>query len=57
MNGAPGENGEPGLGLGGGFCRANTPWANAYWWDGMRRRRSKASILAGFPSPEPLLVP
>ena len=29
----------------------NTPWTNRYWWDGMRRRQSKASILAGFPKP------
>jgi hypothetical protein len=48
-NGAPGENGKPSLGLEGGFYRANTPWTNKYWWDGMRRRQSKASILAGFP--------
>jgi hypothetical protein len=46
--GAPGENGKPGLGLEGGFYRANTPWTNEYWWDGMRRRQSEASILAGF---------
>jgi hypothetical protein len=50
-NGAPGENGKPGLGLEGGFYRANTPWTNEYWWDGMRRRQSKAAILAGFPKP------
>jgi hypothetical protein len=47
-NGAPGENGKPGLHLEGGFYRANTPWTNEYWWDGMRRRQSKAAILAGF---------
>jgi polysaccharide lyase-like protein len=50
-NGAPGENGKPGLGLQGGFYRSNTPWTNKYWWDGMRRRQSSASILAGFPKP------
>jgi hypothetical protein len=48
--GAPGENGKPGLGLEGGFYRANTPWTNEYWWDGMRRRRSESSIRAGFPN-------
>jgi hypothetical protein len=48
--GAPGENGQPGLRLEGGFYRANTPWTNEYWWDGMRRRQSKAAILAGFPN-------
>jgi hypothetical protein len=47
--GAPGENGRPGLHIDGGFYRANTPWTNQYWWDGMRRRRSESSILAGFP--------
>ncbi len=51
QSGAPGENGKPGLELEGGFYRANTPWTNEYWWDGMRRRQSKASILAGFPRP------
>jgi hypothetical protein len=51
QNGAPGENGKPGLGLEGGFYRANTPWTNEYWWDGMRRRPSEAAILAGFPKP------
>jgi len=51
QNGAPGENGKPGLMLEGGFYRANARWTNAYWWDGMRRRQSKASILAGFPKP------
>jgi hypothetical protein len=50
-NGAPGENGKPALALEGGFYRANTPWTNTYWWDGMRRRQSKASIEAGFPKP------
>jgi hypothetical protein len=50
-NGAPGENGTPGLALEGGFYRANTAWMNTYWWDGMRRRQSKASIEAGFPKP------
>jgi hypothetical protein len=50
-NGAPGENGKPGLALEGGFYRANTPWTNEYWWDGMRRRQSRASILTGFPKP------
>jgi hypothetical protein len=49
-HGAPGENGKPGLGLEGGFYRANTPWTNEYWWDGMRRRQSKRSMLAGFPN-------
>jgi Polysaccharide lyase len=52
-NGAPGENGKPGLGLEGGFYRANTPWTNEYWWDGMRRRQSESGILTGFPSPAP----
>jgi hypothetical protein len=47
-NGAPGENGKPGLELEGGFYRANTPWTNEYWWDGMRRRQSEAGILEGF---------
>jgi hypothetical protein len=50
-NGAPGENGKPGLALQGGFYRANTPWTNEYWWDGMRRRRSRTSMLVGFPKP------
>jgi hypothetical protein len=49
-NGAPGERGKEGLLLEGGFYRANAPWTNTYWWDGMRRRSSKASILAGFPN-------
>jgi Polysaccharide lyase len=49
-NGAPGENGKPGLMLIGGFYRANASWTNEYWWDGMRRRGSEASILAGFPT-------
>jgi hypothetical protein len=51
QNGAPGENGKPGLELEGGFYRANTAWANEYWWDGMRRRKTKRSIVAGFPKP------
>jgi Polysaccharide lyase len=51
QNGAPGEDGKPGLHLDGGFYRANAGWTNEYWWDGMRRRQSEASILAGFPSP------
>jgi hypothetical protein len=50
-NGAPGENGQPGLALIGGFYRASANWTNQYWWDGMRRRASEASILAGFPDP------
>ena len=50
-NGAPGEDGKPGLDLEGGFYRANTRWQNTYWWDGMRRRQTKASILRGFQSP------
>jgi hypothetical protein len=50
-NGAPGENGKPGLVLEGGFYRGNTDWTNVYWWDGMRRRQSESSILAGFPNP------
>jgi hypothetical protein len=50
-NGAPGENGKPGLALLGGFYRANTPWTNKYWWDGMRRREGKAAMLTGFPKP------
>jgi Polysaccharide lyase len=49
-NGAPGEGGKPGLSLIGGFYRANASWTNTYWWDGMRRRESEASILAGFPN-------
>jgi hypothetical protein len=49
QNGAPGENGKRGLILEGGFYRANTPWRNEYWWDGMRRRQGRASVLAGFP--------
>ena len=49
--GAPGENGRSGLILEGGFYRANTPWTNEYWWDGMRRRQGRTSILAGFPRP------
>jgi hypothetical protein len=51
QNGAPGENGKPGLELEGGFYRANTPWRNQYWWDGMRRRRGEAALLVGFPEP------
>jgi polysaccharide lyase-like protein len=51
QNGAPGENGRPGLALEGGFYRANTTWTNEYWWDGMRRRQSESGILTGFPSP------
>jgi len=54
QNGVPGEDGKPGLELEGGFYRANTPWKNTYWWDGMRRRQSKASILAGFRRHGPL---
>jgi hypothetical protein len=50
MNGVPGENGKGGLELAGGFYRPNTPWTNTYWWDGLRRRQSKAAILAEFPS-------
>jgi hypothetical protein len=50
-NGAPGEDGKPGLSLEGGFYRANTRWTNTYWWDGMRRRQTKASILRGFQNP------
>jgi hypothetical protein len=46
----PGENRQPGVRLEGGFYRANTPWTNGYWWDGMRRRQSEASMLAGFPN-------
>jgi Polysaccharide lyase len=46
--GAPGENRKPGLQLAGGFYRAKARWTNKYWWDGMRRRKSKASILGGF---------
>jgi polysaccharide lyase-like protein len=51
-HGAPGENGKPGLNLDGGFYRATTPWTSTYWWDGMRRRTSKSSILRGFPKPQ-----
>jgi Polysaccharide lyase len=48
-NGVPGAKGKPGLLLEGGFYRAvGTPWTNEYWWDGMRRRQSKAAVLAGF---------
>jgi hypothetical protein len=50
-NGAPGEDGKPALELEGGFYRGTTPWANTYWWDGMRRRQTRASVLAGFLSP------
>ena len=50
-NGAPGESGKPGLSLEGGFYRADAGWTNEYWWDGMRRRQSGASLLAGFPKP------
>lgn len=50
-NGAPGQKGKLGLELEGGFYRANTPWANEYWWDGMRRRQSEAALLAEFPGP------
>ena len=50
-NGAPSENGKPDLALQGGFYRASTPWTNTYWWDGMRRRQSRAAIQAGFPEP------
>jgi len=57
-NGAPGENGKPGLELEGGFYRAaGTPWTNEYWWDGMRRRESQAGVLAGFSEPAALLSP
>jgi Polysaccharide lyase len=49
--GAPGNIGRPGLVLEGGFYRASTRWKNTYWWDGMRRRQTKASILRGFQSP------
>jgi Polysaccharide lyase len=51
QNGAPGENGKPGLDLEGGFYRGDTGWTNQYWWDGMRRRKNERSILAGFPHP------
>jgi hypothetical protein len=47
--GAPRVGDKHGLILEGGFYRANTHWRNVYWWDGMRRRQSKAAILAGFP--------
>jgi hypothetical protein len=49
-NGAPGENGKPGLTLAGGFYRASARRKNAYWWDGMRRRSSRERVLAGFRS-------
>jgi hypothetical protein len=52
QNGAPGENGKPGLVLEGGFYRANAGWTNKYWWDGMRRRHNQASILAEYPKPD-----
>jgi hypothetical protein len=50
-HGAPGEDGKPGLNLEGGFYRGNADWTNTYWWDGMRRRRSRAAILRGFRRP------
>jgi hypothetical protein len=50
-NGAPESNRQRGLVLQGGFYRAKTNWTNTYWWDGMRRRRSRASVLAGFRRP------
>jgi hypothetical protein len=50
QNGAPGEDGKPGLAVIGGFYRASTAWTNEYWWDGMRRRQSEATVLTGFPS-------
>ena len=40
-----------GLQLAGGFYRATASWTTKYWWDGMRRRKTRASILAGFPRP------
>jgi hypothetical protein len=49
QNGAPGEDGKPGLLLEGGFYRARVGWSNTYLWDGMRRRKSKKALLAGFP--------
>jgi len=51
QNGAPGDNGKPGLVLEGGFYRGNTRWKNTYWWDGMRRRHSREAILQGFRNP------
>jgi len=51
LNGAPGEKGKPGLLVKGGFYRAATNRTNTYWWDGMRRRRTRASVLAGFRTP------
>jgi hypothetical protein len=51
QNGAPGENGKPRLLLKGGFYRAAVNRTNTYWWDGMRRRRTKGSVLAGFRPP------
>lgn len=45
-HGAPRE--KPGLNLEGGFYRANADWTNTYWWDGMRRRGSRAAILRSF---------
>ena len=48
-NGAPGENGKPGVTLEGGFYRAAADWTNAYWWDGMRRGESEKAVMAGFP--------
>ena len=47
-HGVPGEKGKPGLDLEGGFYRGNADWTNTYWWDGMRRRRSRAAILRSF---------
>ena len=50
-HGVPGETGKPGLNLEGGFYRGNADWTNTYWWDGMRRRRSRAAILRSFRGP------
>jgi polysaccharide lyase-like protein len=50
-NGAPAGNAQRGLVLQGGFYRANTNWTNTYWWDGMRRRRTRASVVGGFRPP------
>jgi hypothetical protein len=49
VDGAPGDGGKPILELGGGFYRGDGRWTNEYSWDGMRRRRSEAAILEGFP--------
>jgi hypothetical protein len=51
QNGAPSADDKHGLMLEGRFYRSNTSWTNGYWWDGKRRRKSKATIVAGFLTP------